>query len=35
MYAGKEAKLELDLEQWTDSKLERHNSKLYIVTLPI
>ena len=35
LYAGQEAKLELDMEQQTGSKSRRSMSRLYIVTLLI
>ena len=33
MYAGQKQQLELDMEQWTGSKLGKSMSRLYIVTL--
>ena len=33
MYAGQKQQLELDMEQWTGSKLGKSVSRLYIVTL--
>ena len=33
LYAGQKAGLELEMEQWTDSKLGREYVRLYIVTL--
>ena len=35
MYAGQKQQLELDMEQWTGSKLGKSMSRLYIVTLLI
>ena len=33
LYAGQKQQLELDMEQWTGSKLGKSMSRLYIVTL--
>ena len=33
LYAGQKQQLELDMEQWTGSKLGKSTSRLYIVTL--